>query len=104
MLSRLDSLWEMYDQNPQDPFFMYAIGLELQTTNPQKTQEIWENLIVNFAEYLPTYYALAKLYEDLEQITLAKNMYEKGIEVAKSQKNVKIQKELQNALQNVELA
>ncbi len=102
MSERLDTLWKMQQENPQDPFFLYAIGLEYQYNTPQKTQEIWESLAKNFADYLPTYYALGKLYEDIEQYELAKNTYQLGIEIAKTQKNDKILKELQNALSNVE--
>ncbi len=95
-------LFEMLHQTPDDPFLIYAIGLEMQQTEPQKTIEMWQKLAEDFEDYLPVYYSLGKLYEDFEEIDLAKNMYEKGILIAKKQENHKILKELQTALMNVD--
>ena len=101
-MNRLDTLYEMQKQNPNDPFFLYAIGLELQNNNIEETKKIWETLLSDFEDYLPTYYALGKLYEDLTEIDLAKNIYEKGILIATQQKNDKILKELKTALLNAD--
>jgi tetratricopeptide (TPR) repeat protein len=101
-MTRLTSLFEMLEQTPNDPFLIYAIGLEMQKDNPQRTIELWEGIMEDFEDYLPVYYSLGKLYEDFEEIDLAKNVYERGILVAKKQENHKILKELQTALMNVD--
>lgn len=96
--SRLDQLLEFHKLDPEDPFILYGIALEYLNLDEQKAKEKFDLLLNKFPDYLPTYYHAAKLYEELSQNDKAEELYTKGIEISKIQKNTHTQRELQNAL------
>lgn len=96
--SRLDQLLEFHERDPEDPFILYGIALEYQNFDVTKARENFDILLIKFPDYLPTYYHAAKLYEDLNQKEKAKELFNKGIEISKIQKDTHSQRELQNAL------
>ena len=54
-------------------------------------------------ELLSVYYHLGKLYELLDRLTDAREMYERGIQVAADQKESRTESELKEALTNLEM-
>jgi len=102
--SKLQQLESFIKETPNDPFLVYAIGLEYQKINDlDKTRQYFNQLVENFPDYLGVYYRYAALEVELNNIDKAKTLYKKGIEVAKSQNNHKTLAELKGALMNLEI-
>ena len=71
----------MLDASPDDPFIIYALAKEYE--NRQSTMQailMYEHLITEHANYIPTYYHYAKLLHSAGNINEAKRLLEKGIE------------------------
>ena len=98
-VDRLKLLIEFLQDEPQEPFNRYAVAMELLKVDTQKSIEHLEILLNEFPDYLPTYYQLAQLYFDKDELEKAAEVYKAGIALAKAQKNLKIEKELEGAYQ-----
>ena len=94
MLRRIELLERFIKEDPSDPFNYYALGLEYAKAEEQKALDIFVQLMRGHNDYLPTYYQLAKLYEQLGQKESAITTYNEGILIAKEQKDFKTQQEL----------
>lgn len=82
--NRLERLLEMRKEDPQDPFLIYAIGMEYSNGNePLKALDFYEELTTNHENYVGTYYHLAKLYEKLERRADAELCFQKGMSIAR---------------------
>ena len=99
--ARLNQLMKYLKEDPNDPFNLYAIANEYLSESLEKAKEYFDKLLDSHTNYLPTYFHAAQLYADLEDYEKAKELYEKGIELAKKQKNSKTLRELQTAYQNL---
>lgn len=99
MLTRLEQLQQMLLQEPNDAFLQYAVGIEYYSIgNFTKALEHFNALLQHSPDYLPAYYQTGKCLEELKQIEEAKNIYTKGIELAKKQNKLKTLSELNEAL------
>lgn len=97
--SRIDSLKEMLETDPQDSFARYALGLEYMSGNEaEQARDIFEELRTLDPAYAATYYQLGKVYEMLGEEEHARRIYEKGIYVASSQNDAHTKSELEQAL------
>ncbi len=94
---RLRQLLDFLKEEPNDPFNLYAIATEYNATDPKKALEYYEVLLDKHADYLATYYHVAKLYADLEESEKAEATFKKGIALAQSQNESLALRELQNA-------
>ncbi len=100
MLSnRLELLKQFLEEDPNDPFNHYALATEYLKTEPSKAKEIYEYLLKNHAEYLPTYYHAGALLVEFEEYDSAQKVYLEGIELAKKTGNERALKELKGAYQ-----
>ena len=95
--SRLALLAKYLEEDPHDPFNIYAIATEYKREHPEKAIRYYEQLLTDHPEYLPTYYHAAETYQLLDQTDQVEEVYKKGIELAKSQKETTALRELQNA-------
>ena len=95
--SRLQKLLEFLQEDPNDPFTLYAIATEYRKENQHKALYHYEKLLAEHPQYVATYYHAALLYVELEQPERAKQTFEKGIVVAREQKEALALRELQNA-------
>lgn len=98
---RLKILYELIEQEPNDPFNKYALGLELKNIDTSKAEEAFEKLVNSHPKYLPTYYQLGEVLVSQEKFEAAIPIYQTGIELAKEQGNSKTEKELIGVLQIV---
>lgn len=98
--SRIETLQQYIKEEPENPFNHYALALEFQKIDATAAATHFDNLLLNFPSYLPTYYHAAALFAELEEIQKAKATFESGIALAKAQKDSHAQRELQNAYQN----
>jgi tetratricopeptide (TPR) repeat protein len=80
--SRLSQLLRFYEEEPNDPFNIYALANEYKNSDPEKGLKYFEMLMRDHPSYIATYYHLAHLYIDLGKDDLAKATFEKGINIA----------------------
>jgi tetratricopeptide (TPR) repeat protein len=98
---RIKMLKKYMEENPGDPFNIYALALEYLGLDVKISKSYFDELLTDHPEYLPTYYHAANLYLEMGNVEEAKNMYEKGILLAEKQGDLNPLKELKNALNNL---
>ncbi len=100
ILDRLQLLIEFTKEEPENPFNWYALGLEYLNSDSEESAAIFDQLLIDHPEYLPTYYTSALLFMEQDKIEKAKEIFQKGILLAEKLKEEKTLKELKNAYQN----
>lgn len=100
--TRLHQLLKFLEEDPRDPFNLYAVALEYIKTDPQKAVPFFELLMDRHAEYVPSYYHYATLLVDLGQSERAKKILQVGIGIASKSGDLKAVKEMQNILSELE--
>jgi tetratricopeptide (TPR) repeat protein len=101
-MSRLHQLLKFLEEEPNDPFNIYALALEYQKIDAEKALTFFELLTKEHADYVATYYHLGKLHEELGNKEQAVQIFETGINKARSANDLKALKELQNALGEIQ--
>ncbi len=99
--SKIEQLLEFLKEDPDDTFTRYALALEYDKQNDVRAEVYYAELLVDFPDYLATYYHAGKYYEKIDG-EKAKAIYSKGISVALTQNNNKALQELRNALSLLE--
>ena len=90
--------------NPDDSFTKFALALEfLKKDELKRAKILFEDVYKNDPDYVGVYYHLGKLYERMEHVKQAKQMYRQGIDVAAKQKEHRTLKELKEALTQLNL-
>jgi len=101
--SRIELLKQYLAEDPSDSFSQYALALEYANANNRNDAILLlEQLLNRQPDYLPCYYQLGKLYEIEGRPKQAITTFQKGIEIARKQKNQKTMGELQTALDMLE--
>jgi tetratricopeptide (TPR) repeat protein len=99
--TRLEQLQKFLEEDPSDPFNIYGLALEYTRHEPAKARELFDRLLKEHPEYIPTYYHAAKLYSELNDKDKAIAIYQKGIQVSMRQNDHKTSRELQSAYQEL---
>ena len=87
MSNRIEQLQNFLNDNPSDPFLLYALATEyVKAGQTTEALRYYETLQTDHPDYVGTYYHLGKLYETLGQRDDAVATYQRGMEVAR-QKN-----------------
>jgi tetratricopeptide (TPR) repeat protein len=87
-IGRLEKLLEFIKNEPGDPFLKYALATEyLRLNDTGNALVYYEDLIKNNPGYVGTYYHLGKLYEALGSRKDAISTLEKGMKIAKEQRD-----------------
>jgi hypothetical protein len=94
---RIKQLQQFYEEDPSDPFNLYALALEYMKTEPEQTRQLFEMLLASHATYLPVYYQAARFFLEYGDRPKAMETYENGIALAKKLNDTKAQRELQSA-------
>ena len=92
--SLLKNLLTFYQEDPEDPFNVYALALEYSKYDSEQAEHFFELLLTRSPDYLPTYYHAAAFFTQQENFKKAEVIYIKGIELALNQKNTKTHQEL----------
>jgi tetratricopeptide (TPR) repeat protein len=100
--TRLEQLQKFLEDEPTDPFNIYALALEYQKLDSSKALNLFKQLVTEHESYLPTYYHLGKLHEELGERQQALEILTKGIIQARNQKDLKALRELQAAYNEIE--
>lgn len=101
MSPRVEQLIQFVKDDPEDPFNHYALALEYCKTDEMHALKIFETLIKNHRQYIPTYYQLAKLYDHTGQKEKAIQTFNDGIAIAREQRDLKTLRELTAALEEL---
>ena len=101
-MSRLEQLQQFYKDDPNDPFNLYGLALEISKTNRQQGYTLFQQLIAGFPDYVPAYYQSAVLSFELARPDLAKETLQNGMAWAKSKNDIKAFHELQQLWNEVE--
>ena len=101
-MSRVHQLLKFLEEEPNDPFNIYALALEYQKIDADKALTFFQLLVSEHADYVATYYHLGKLQEELGQKDEAIRTFETGIEKARSFHDNKALRELQSALGEIQ--
>ncbi len=101
MSDRIKQLEQFITEDPDDPFNYYALGLELLRIDQYHALDIFKQLSKTKKDYLPTYYQLGKLYEQLGQREEAIRIISDGIIVATQQQDLKTLRELKAFLEEL---
>jgi len=97
---RLEKLFSFLQANPDDPFVIYAIATEYVKLNDlEKAASYYADLMKRFPDYVGTYYHFGKLYEALNRLEEAKEIYELGMTAAKNAHDTHALSELQAVYQ-----
>jgi tetratricopeptide (TPR) repeat protein len=94
---RLDQLLKFLEESPDDPFVLYALALEYKSTEVERSSQLFDQLLNQHPDYLPTYYQAALLREEINEKDKALNIYRKGMDLAAKQNDQSTHKELQAA-------
>lgn len=98
MTSRIEQLQEFLKEDINDSFLKYALALEYVRVEKNDTaRDCFLKLIKDDENYVASYYQLGKLYESLNEVEKAIEIYKNGIEIAKKIKDAKTLLELQEA-------
>ncbi|MFD2998776.1 tetratricopeptide repeat protein [Pontibacter toksunensis] len=95
--SRLKQLFKFLEDDPNDPFTLYAIATEYRQADKEKALSYYERLLTEHENYVGTYYHAAKLYEELGQNDVAEQTYKKGMRISRQEGNLHAFSELQQA-------
>jgi len=95
--SILASLLAFYEEDPGDPFNVYALAIEYTKSDPEKTEHFFDILLEKHPEYLPTYYHAGAFFALQGNVKKAEGIYQKGLTLALLQKNTKTHQELLRA-------
>jgi Tfp pilus assembly protein PilF len=95
--NRLEQLFKFLEEDPTDPFTIYAIATEYRNTDREKALGYYEKLLSEHERYVGTYYHAAKLYEELGQNDLAEQTYKNGMLISRQEGNLHAFSELQQA-------
>jgi len=101
---RIKYLESFLDLDPNDSFTHFAIAQEHQKLGDmKKVAEIYEGILETNPSYVGVYLHLGKLYQSGDRVDDARSIFEKGIEIASSQKDLHSKSELQSALMDLDI-
>jgi tetratricopeptide (TPR) repeat protein len=98
---RIKTLEQWMKEDPSDPFNKYGLAIELSQLQPQKALTLFNELLTQHPDYLPTYYIAASFFSIQGDQGQAIKILEDGIELAKKQNNDKTLRELMSALEEL---
>lgn len=98
-MDRLESLLSFLEEDPNDPFTLFAIAQEYAKRGEDpKALDYYETLVRDHPRYVGTYYHLGKMYQRHDRTDDAKATFEMGIRVAGELTDFHARAELQDAL------
>lgn len=98
---RLTLLLQFLMEDPDDPFNIYCLANEYKNSDPAKAMVYYQDLLDNHAKYLPTYYHMAELHINNNEIAQAEKVIAEGIGLAIEQNDQLALRELRNLQNNL---
>ena len=97
---RIQQIELMLEEDPKDPFLHYARCLEYSRISPSDGQPFWENMLLEFPDYVPLYYQAGTCFAAIGLKERAMDIWKKGIEQAAKHQDNHALTELKSILQN----
>ena len=98
MKSRIEQLQEFLEEDSNDSFLKYALALEyVRIDEKDAAKDCFLQLVAEDENYLASYYQLGKLYESVNELEDAIEIYKKGIKIAQKSEDKKTLLELQES-------
>jgi tetratricopeptide (TPR) repeat protein len=94
---RLKQLFTFLEEDPNDPFLLYAIATEYNVSEPEKALPYFDKLLSEHPDYVPTYYHAARLYAEIDEPEKAETIFKTGIAQAGKQGERLALRELKSA-------
>lgn len=98
---RLKHLQKFTEDDPGDPFNWYALALEYLHSDPAEAMKLFDKLLLEFEDYLPSYYMSATQWAYQGNIEKAAGVFRKGIRVAERQRDTRTASELRSGLEEI---
>ncbi|WP_256006406.1 MULTISPECIES: tetratricopeptide repeat protein [Pedobacter] len=96
--TRLAKLLDFLNTDPNDPFILYALATEYVSQGEDDTAlDYYNRLLSDHPDYVGTYYHLGKLHERHDRKQLAIEIYQSGMAIARSKRDMHAFSELQGA-------
>ncbi len=99
---RIKMLEQFLKDDPTDPFNLYALALEFKNQDSKKTQQLFDQLLAQHPNYLPTYYMAGNFFADQSDPEKGLAVLRKGFSLALEQKDKSAARELKSAIENLE--
>ena len=98
-LSRIDMLIKLLENEPDDIFLNYVLGIEfVAEIDLMDAEKQFKKVITIDKSYVPAYYQLGKLFESQLKKEEALVYFNEGLAFAKEQKNNKTVNEFEEAI------
>jgi hypothetical protein len=98
-MDRVATFKSFISRSPNDPFPRYGLAMEYKARGEHTLAwQQFEELIANFADYVPTYLMAAKTLLTLGEEPKARDVLTRGIDVAGRRGDQHARKELESAL------
>ncbi|WP_128546755.1 tetratricopeptide repeat protein [Larkinella soli] len=95
--NRIQQLLSFIQEQPDEPFNVYALAMEYLEEQPGQALHYLEMLLEQHPHYLPTYYQAATFYAAQGDRSKADMLFQRGLELARDQGNDKTFQELNRA-------
>lgn len=102
IMNRLEQLEKFYKEEPNDPFNLYALALEISKSQRLQAYQVFKQLMTGFPDYVPAYYQAAVLSIELALPSETRTILESGMSWAKSKNDSKAFNELQQLWNEVD--
>ena len=103
MSTRLDELFDKYDENPLDPDIIYGIVKEYLKNNEDEDAEVYlKDLIKKDPKYVQAYITYGNLKENNNEVEDAEYYYRTGLRIAKELNDTKAIRALEDYLDELE--
>ncbi len=101
-MNRIEQIQKMLEESPKDNFLRHAMALEwIKQGNDEAAKNLFINILNESADYVGSYYHLAKLFERNSETEAAIFWYEKGMKAAKTANDNHAYNELQSAYEDL---
>jgi tetratricopeptide (TPR) repeat protein len=98
---RIEMLKKLVSEDPDDPFYPYALALEYLHTGRNEALSLLLKVIDEHPDYLPSYYQAGLLSIEFGRLEEGQGLLEKGIALAQKQNDRKALNELRSLLDNI---
>ena len=103
MSTRLDELFDKYDENPLDTDIIYGIVKEYLKNNEDEDAEVYlKDLIKKDPKYVQAYITYGNLKENNNEVEDAEYYYRTGLRIAKELNDTKAIRALEDYLDELE--
>ena len=100
--SRMETLEEFTQQNPEDAFSHYGLAMEYKTAGRHDDAlKIYEKLLSFKPDYTAAYYHAGVMLGDMDRAAEARDYLTRGMEVAKKNGDFHTLSELEEALNSI---